>query len=84
MQQDGANAEVRPAVQLASRILGTIAGPLLGVVAKAAAGLVVAIYWRRFAPYILLAVAALSFWAAWYNIWGADVYTPRILYWIPW
>jgi hypothetical protein len=84
MQREGADVELHPAVQLASAILGTIAGPLLGVVAKAAAGLVVAIYWRRFAPYVLLAVALLSFWAAWYNVWGADVYIPRFMHWIPW
>jgi hypothetical protein len=84
MQRDGAQAEVHPVVQLASTTLGTIAGPLVGALAKAAAGVVVAIYWRRFAPYILLAVSMLSFWATWYNIWGADMYIPWILRWIPW
>lgn len=84
MRRQGAEIEVHPAIRLASTYLGTIAGPLLGVAGKAAAGLLVAIYWRRFAAYILLAAALLSFWAAWYNVWGAEIYIPRILYWIPW
>ena len=80
----GASAEVHPIIRLVSHIFGPILGPLLSVSVKAALGIALAIYLRRIAFYILLFSAGLSFWAAWYNFYGYSIYTPRILYWIPW
>jgi hypothetical protein len=84
MQDGGHDNEVHPAIWLISAIFGPILGPILGWIGKAAAGLVVAIYWRRIAAYIFIFASILSFWAAWYNVWGVYIYEPRILRWITW
>ena len=68
MLKYGAAAEAHPAVYFVSLILGPVAGPLLGLLGKAAAGLIVAIYCRRFAHYLFITAIIISLWAAWYNI----------------
>ena len=80
----GPGAEVHPAIRFVSHIFGPILGPIISVCAKAAAGIALAIYLRRIAPYILFFTAGLSLWAAWYNFHGHSFYTPLILYLIPW
>lgn len=84
MLREGPDIEIHPAIQFVSGILGPIAGPLLAAVGKAVAGVLVCIYCRRWAAYILVTASIISFWASWYNIWGFKVYTPLILKWIPW
>jgi hypothetical protein len=84
MLKDASKVEMHPAVYFVSRIFGPVAGPLLGLFAKAAAGIFVAVYCRKFAVYIFLAAAIISFWAAWYNIWGINLNIPNILKWLPW
>ena len=79
------DADAHPAINfLCSGMLGPIAGPLFAAIAKLAIGVAIAVYCRRFAVFIFVAVSAISFWAAWYNIWGFKLYTPIILEWIPW
>jgi len=53
-------------------MFGPVAGPLIGVAAKLAAAMVVAIYCRRFAGHVFVAATMISLWAAWYNVWGID------------
>ncbi|MBN1437076.1 MAG: hypothetical protein JW936_08365 [Sedimentisphaerales bacterium] len=79
----GPGAEVHPGVRLTSEILGPVVGPILSVVFKAGAGIMLAIYLRRIAVYILLFGTGLAAWAAWYNFYGYRLYTPLILYIIP-
>jgi hypothetical protein len=79
MLHEGADTELHPAVNFVSRIAGPVLGPLIAVACKAIAGIIVAIYWRRIAAFILLLVSIISFWAAWYNIWGWQVYEANIL-----
>ncbi|MDH4203180.1 MAG: hypothetical protein OEV87_09840 [Phycisphaerae bacterium] len=83
MLADGVDTEMHPAVNIAARIAGPVLGPFLGVIGKAMAGIIVAIYWRRIAIVILGVVSIVSFWAAWYNIWGWQYYEPGILKWWP-
>jgi hypothetical protein len=83
MLQTSPEMELHPAVCFVSRILGPIAGPLVSVLAKAAAGIIVAIYLRRISWAIFLAVSIVSVWAAWYNFCGWQYYTPGILRWWP-
>ena len=83
LKDDAHNEEIHPAINLAARILGPVLGPLFGAVGKAVAGLCVAIYCRRFAPYILITVSIISFWAAWYNIWGSELYVPFFFRYLP-
>jgi hypothetical protein len=84
MRKWGPEAEIHLAIRWMSMWFGNILGPLIGALGKAIAGLLVAVYLRRFAIYILLAVSIISFWAAWYNVWGYKIYEPNILNWIPW
>ena len=85
MLKDGANTEeVHPVINLAAKILGPVLGPLFGAIGKAFAGLCVAIYCRRFAPYILITVSVISFWAGWFNVWGNELYVPNIFKYLPW
>jgi uncharacterized membrane protein len=79
----GIEAELHPGFYFVSRIFGPNVGPLLGAAGKAIAAFVVAIYYRRFAAYILLAPTIISLWAAWYNIWGIHTYVPLIFNWMP-
>ena len=83
MLKDGPDFELHIGFVFVSRLFGPIFGPLLGGIAKIVAGIIVSIYCRKFAPYILLAGSIISFWAAWYNIWGVNLYTPNILKWLP-
>jgi len=84
MLEYGPGVEIHPAIQLVSKITGPVIGPLISVLAKGVAGMLVAIYLRRFAKYIFLTAAIISLWAAWYNVWGVELYYPNILKWIPW
>lgn len=83
MLHEGSEAELHPVVNLVARIAGPVLGPLIGVAGKAIAGIIVAVYWRRIAAFILLAVSVISCWAAWYNLWGWQVYEPNIFQWWP-
>ena len=85
LSQPDPDMEAHPAINfLCSNMLGPVAGPLFAAIAKLAIGIVIAVYCRRFAICIFVAVSAISFWAAWYNLWGFKLYTPIILEWIPW
>ena len=81
---EGPDAEMHLAIRFVSEIFGPIAGLLIGAIGKAVAGLFVGIFCRRFAGYIFVTASIISFWAAWYNIWGFRLYTPIIVYWFPW
>ena len=84
MLREGPSIEIHLAIRFVSEIFGPVVGPLIGAAGKAMAAIFVVMYFKRFGPYILLAVTIISFWAAWYNIWGVNIYTPNILKWIPW
>jgi hypothetical protein len=77
----GPESELHPAVKIVSYLFGPVVGPLVGVLCKGFFGVLVAIYLRRFAGYIFLVVAILSFWAAWYNVWGSELYVPLFMKW---
>lgn len=78
MYETGPETELHPAVRYSSIIFGTVTGPLIGATMKAITGIAVAVYLRRFAFYILFTGSVVSFWAAWYNIWGYTIYTPYL------
>ncbi len=83
MLNEGPESELHPAIKFVSaEILGPVFGPIAGIAGKAIAGIAVAIYLKRFAPYIFIAAIILSFWAAWYNIWGWKIYLPLGLKWL--
>jgi len=83
LREGGPHSEAHPVVRHVSQVLGPILGPWFGALGKFAAAVVVAIYLRRWAAVIFLVGTVLSLWAAWYNIWGVNLYTPALLHLIP-
>ena len=86
MRSEGPEAETNPGIRIVSQVLGPAGiyiGPLIAVVGKTCAALLVSVYWRRGAVYILVVGSILSYWAAWYNVWGTHLYVPRLLLWLP-
>jgi len=79
----GPELEIHPMVRIAAQVAGPVAGPLLGAAAKVLIGVFVAIYCRRWAAYILVATAMISLWAAWYNVWGVNMYYPFFVQYFP-
>ncbi|MHC4540236.1 MAG: hypothetical protein ACYS74_10710 [Planctomycetota bacterium] len=87
MLEAGPGAEGHPAVRLVSTALGPVFGPLVGKLCQFVAIIALTVYLRRWAAHIFIAVIILYIWAAWYNIWGCELYYPRLLEWLdhlPW
>ncbi|MFH1718815.1 MAG: hypothetical protein ABIF19_15780, partial [Planctomycetota bacterium] len=82
MLQAGPDAEGHPAIRLLSWLLGPVLGPVIGKLCQLTALIALTVYLRRQAIYIFAAVIILYLWAAWYNIWGCDLYYPRLLEWL--
>ena len=82
MLRAGPDAEGHPAVRLISVVFGPILGPIISKLFQLTVVVVLTVYLRRWAIYIFVAVIVLYTWAAWYNIWGCDLYYPRLLYWL--
>jgi len=82
---DGYKLEFHPVFRLAAEFCGPVIGPLLGFLGKVIAALLVGIYLRKWSRWFFLTVIILSFWAAWYNIWGIKLgYYPNIFNLLPW
>jgi len=82
MLRAGPDAEGHPAIRLISAVFGTILGPIAGKLCQFIAVVALTVYLRSCAAYIFVAVIVLYAWAAWYNVWGCDLYYPRLLYWL--
>jgi hypothetical protein len=82
MLVEGPDAETHPAVRFMAGLLGPVLGPLAGKACQFFVVIGLTVYLRRYALYIFVAVIILYTWAAWYNIWGRDLYYPRLLYWL--
>lgn len=87
MLRAGADAEGHPAVRLVAAVFGPILGPIVGKLCQFIVVVALTVYLRRWAAYIFVAVIVLYGWAAWYNMWGCELYYPRLLDWLdrlPW
>lgn len=82
MCRTGPDSEGHPAIRLISVVFGPILGPIVSKVCQLSVIVVLTVYLRRWAIYIFVAVIILYTWAAWYNIWGCDLYYPRLLDWL--
>ena len=80
MSRTGPDAEGHPLIRLISVVLGPIFGPIISKSCQFSVIVVLTVYLRRWATYIFVAVIILYIWAAWYNVWGCDLYYPRLLY----
>ena len=70
MLKFGIEIELHPVIYFVSKILGPVCGPLFGAVAKIIAVILVAIYSKKLAFYLILVATAISFLAAAYNLWN--------------
>jgi len=82
MLQAGTDAESHPAIRLISIVFGPVLGPVISKLCQLSVIVALTVYLRCWAVYIFVAVIILYAWAAWYNIWGCDLYYPRLLYWL--
>ena len=76
MASEGAECELHPAIRLVSYLLGPFVGPLIGKLAQCSALIVVTVLWRPYARVIFIPVTVLYLYAAWFNLWGNELYTP--------
>jgi len=79
MLSRGAGAEEHPAVRTFSYMLGPIFGPAFGKTVQFFVIIGLTVFLRRWAIHIFITVIILYTWAAWYNVWGQDLYYPRFL-----
>ncbi len=73
-------AEFHPTVRVASELFGPILGPVLGKAIQVTVIIVLTVFLRRWAILIFIPVIVLYFWAAWYNVWGYQLYYPPLLH----
>lgn len=83
MRADGIEQELHPAIRIVASLVGPLLGAFIGKLAQLAAIVLVTLYARRIAIYVFIAATMLHGWAAWYNVWGRDIYTPLLIEWLP-
>jgi hypothetical protein len=71
----GPEAELHPTVRFVSEFFG----PLLGKVIQVIVSITLTVFLRRWAIFIFIPVIILYTWAAWYNVWGYQIYSPPLL-----
>lgn len=79
MSQSGAEHEAHPAIRLVSILFGPFLGPIIGKLCQFVAILAITVFFRKQAIFVFIPVIILYAWAAWYNIWGNQIYYPRLL-----
>lgn len=83
MHHDGIHHELHPGIRLAAYHLGPVAGTLLGKAVQLAALVLVTLYLRSVARLLFIAAAMMYGWAAWYNVWGRELYSPLLIELLP-
>ena len=82
MLSRGPAAEGHPAVRMISEAYGPIFGPILGKTIQFLTLIGVTVFLRRWATFIFIPIIILYTWAAWYNVWGHELYHPRLVRWL--
>jgi hypothetical protein len=82
MRYAGPQAELHPTVRFISYLFGPIGGPILGKGIQFTVLIALTVFLRRRAIFIFIPIIILYAWAAWYNIWGYQLYYPRLLHWL--
>jgi len=75
----GPEAELHPTVRFVSQFLGPLLGPVFGKAIQFTVVIVLTVFLRRWAIFIFVPVIILYTWAAWYNVWGYQIYYPPLL-----
>ncbi len=73
--------EFHPVIRHVSILTGPWFGPVIGKLGQLAALFLVTIVFRPAARVIFIPVILIYLYAAWYNTWGFQLYTPRFLQW---
>jgi hypothetical protein len=76
----GPDVELHPTVRFVSEFFGPLLGPVLGKVIQVIVIITLTVFLRRWAVFIFVPVIILYTWAAWYNVWGYQLYYPRLLH----
>lgn len=79
MSESGAENEAHPAIRFVSIVFGLFVGPIIGKLCQFMAILAITVFFRKQAIFVFIPVIILYSWAAWYNIWGSQIYYPRLL-----
>jgi hypothetical protein len=80
MLSAGPDAELHPTVRFVSQFVGPWLGPVLGKAIQVTVVITLTVFLRRWAVFIFIPVIILYSWAAWYNIWGYQLYYPCLLH----
>jgi len=75
----GPEVEGHPVVRAISLVFGPILGPIVGKGTQFIVAVALTVFLRHWTPYILIPLTILYGWAAWFNVWGHEVYYPRLL-----
>lgn len=76
MSEGSPEDELHPVIRLVSMTFGPVLGPLIGKLGQLAAVLFLTVLFRPIARVIFVPVTVIYLYAAWYNTWGVEVYTP--------
>jgi hypothetical protein len=76
----GPEIEMHPTVRFASQFFGPWLGPVLGKAIQVIVIVTLTVFLRRWAIFIFIPIIILYTWAAWYNVWGYQMYYPRLLH----
>ena len=79
MIRTGPAGEWHPTVRMLSFLFGPILGPVFGKAIQVIVVIALTVYLRRRAIFIFIPVVIMYAWAAWYNIWGHNLYYPPFL-----
>jgi hypothetical protein len=76
MSEGSPEDELHPVIRLVSLTFGPVIGPLIGKLGQLLALLFLTVVFRPFARVIFVPVIVIYLYAAWYNTWGVNFYTP--------
>ena len=79
MLRTGPAGEWHPTVRMLSYLFGPIFGPVFGKAIQVIVVVALTVYLRRRAIFVFIPVVIMYAWAAWYNIWGHQLYYPPFL-----
>lgn len=75
---DGIEDELHPFIRMVSFMAGPVMGPVIGKACQFAAIGLVTVYWRSMARYVFFTATMMYAWAAWYNMFGREMYSPML------
>ena len=78
----GPSVESHIVIRLISYVFGPVLGPLIGALGKAIGAFIIIHVLEEYASFLIVVITVISFWAAWYNLWGWNFYESSLIYWL--